>query len=163
MAKKSWLEKLKGPPGLPKVVALNEATAVRWNATTCVVPAPQEVDRLMKKVRKGRLVTVNDIREVLAQHHGAEIACPMTTGIHVNIVANAAVESQSAGARRITPYWRTLKNKGELNAKFPGGAESHARHLEEEGHTIQWRGKRAYVVEFEKRLQTLDGSALEES
>jgi len=40
------------------------------------------------------------------------------------------------GKTDITPYWRTLKSKGELNEKYPGGAEAQAARLTEEGHTI---------------------------
>jgi hypothetical protein len=35
-----------------------------------------------------------------------------------------------------TPYWRTLKNNGELNKKYPGGVERQRARLEQEGHTV---------------------------
>ena len=63
------------------------------------------------------------MRKALAKKHGATIACPITTGIFAWIAAHAADEAESAGARRITPYWRTLKTGGELNPKYPGGVK----------------------------------------
>ncbi len=33
-----------------------------------------------------------------------------------------------------TPYWRTLKANGELNAKYPNGIEAQKEKLEAEGH-----------------------------
>ncbi len=58
------------------------------------------------------------------------------------------------GKTDITPYWRTLKSKGELNEKFPGGVEAQATHLKEEGHTIllSKTKKPQKVKDFEKAL-----------
>ena len=54
-----------------------------------------------------------------------------------------------------TPYWRTLKANGELNAKYPGGIEAQKEKLEAEGHTIIQKGRkniRYYVQDYEKAL-----------
>ncbi|MBL8156550.1 MAG: hypothetical protein JNM70_20390, partial [Anaerolineae bacterium] len=45
---------------------------------TFIIPAPLEVDALMKRVRKGQLVTIDGLRTALAQKHGADFACPIT-------------------------------------------------------------------------------------
>ncbi len=58
-----------------------------------------------------------------------------------------------------TPYWRTLKADGELNAKFPGGIEAQKKRLEKEGHTIIQRGRtnlRYFVKDYEQALYTLE-------
>jgi len=54
----------------------------------------------------------------------------------------------------LTPYWRTLKSKGELNGKYPGGVEAQAARLKAEGHTIEPdKGKKPpKVKDFEKVL-----------
>ena len=56
------------------------------------------------------------------------------------------------GKKDITPYWRTLKEGGVLNEKFPGGAEKQAEHLTKEGHEIIPRGKKAIVKDYQKAL-----------
>ena len=56
---------------------------------------------------------------------------------------------------RVTPYWRTLKARGELNPKFPGGLAVLRTRLEAEGHVVEVRGKRMFVVDFGKRLARL--------
>ena len=56
------------------------------------------------------------------------------------------------GEKNITPYWRTLKSKGELNEKYPGGVESQAARLEAEGHTIDRSRKTPHVADYEKAL-----------
>ena len=117
-----------------------------------VIPAPLEVDALMKQVPRGRLATINELRAALAARHHTSFACPLTTGIFSWIAAHAANEAEEGGAKRITPYWRTLKTGGEINPKYPGGAEQVARRLRAEGHSIAQRGKRVFVAHYEKAL-----------
>jgi hypothetical protein len=150
--KKSWREKLADSKGLPKVGQIEGKMTTRWGTGTMVVPAPTEVDELMRRVPKGKLVTINELRATLAQKHGVNVACPITTGIFSWIAAHAAEEAANEGAKRITPYWRTLKSGGELNSKYPGGVAALKRRLQSEGHKVVQRGKRYIVPEFEKAL-----------
>ena len=78
----------------------------------------------------------------------------MGTGIFVGIAARAAEEMASEGKMDITPYWRTVKSKGELNEKYPGGVDAQAAHLREEGHTIEpdKAGKPKRIKDFERVL-----------
>ena len=78
----------------------------------------------------------------------------MTTGIFAGIAARAAAEDEAAGVENITPYWRTLKSKGELNVKYPEGLEGQAARLEQEGHIIEHdrKGQPKKVKDFEKSL-----------
>lgn len=153
-SRKSWREKLADSKNLPKVAEITDKMSKRWGTGTVVIPAPKEVDEIMKGVPKGKVITINQIRSALAQRHGATIGCPLTTGIFANIVARAAEEAAAEGRKDITPYWRTLKSRGELNEKYPGGVEAQAAHLREEGHTIEpGKGKKPpKVKEFEKVL-----------
>ena len=124
----------------------------RWGTGTVVIPAPLEVDELMKQVPEGKLVTINEIRSALARRHGATIGCPLTTGIFAWVAANAAEEEQREGIADITPYWRTLKNEGVINDKYPGGLKTQKRLLKQEGHKIIRKGKRYVVADYEKHL-----------
>lgn len=150
--KKSWREKLADNKGLPKVTQVSGKLTRRWGEGTFVIPAPREVDALMKRVPKGRLVTINELRAALAARHRATFACPITTGIFAWIAAHAAAEAEAGGAKRTTPYWRTLKLGGEVNPKYPGGLAALRARLVAEGHTLRQQGKRCFVVDFEKRL-----------
>ena len=69
--KKSWREKLLDDKDMPKVVEVNEKMSKRWGEGTVVIPAPREVDGIMRMVPDGRLITINQIREVLAKRHKA--------------------------------------------------------------------------------------------
>lgn len=150
--RKTWREKLADDKDLPKVARIEGALSRRWGSGTFVIPAPREVDAAMRQVPKGRLVTINEIRTHLARKHRATIACPLTTGIFAWIAAHAADEAAVEGAKRITPYWRTLKTGGELNPKFPGGVAALKARLEAEGHRVVQKGKRHLVIDFEKVL-----------
>lgn len=150
--KKSWREKLADSKGLPKVTVVCGNMSRRWGDGTFVIPAPLEVDALMKQVPKGRVVTTTELRAALAAKHGVNFACPLTTGIFSWIAAHAAAEAEAAGAKRITPYWRTLKTGGEVNAKYPGGVEANARRLRAEGHRVVQKGKRLLVADHERVL-----------
>ena len=150
--RKSWKEKLLGKSDLPKVAKITRDKHKKWGVGTYVVPAPREVDQMMKKVPQGKLITINEIRQRLAKKHKATISCPMATGVFAWIAAHAADESLGEGKKRITPYWRTLKTGGELNPKYPGGIENLKDLLEAEGHKVIRKGKKYVVSEFEKKL-----------
>ena len=151
-AKKSWREKLADNKGFPKVAEVTGKMSKRWGEGTMVIPAPLEVDRLMKRVPKGKLVTINELRVALAARHKANFACPITTGIFSWIAAHAAEEAAAEGVKRTTPYWRTLKSGGELNPKYPGGVRELAKRLKAEGHRIEQKGKRWVVRDYERAL-----------
>jgi hypothetical protein len=150
--KKSWREKLADSKGLPRVEPIPEKMSGRWGAGTLVIPAPSEVDEVMKGVPRGNLITVNQVRSVLARRHGATIGCPITTGIFAMISAHVAREDLEGGKASFTPYWRTLKSDGEINPKYPGGVEDQKVRLESEGHKVIRKGKKYFVEDYEKHL-----------
>jgi alkylated DNA nucleotide flippase Atl1 len=153
--KKSWTEKLADSKDLPKVEKITDKMSKRWGTGTVVIPAPMEVDELMRKVPRGKLATINEIREALAKKHRATIGCPMTTGIFAWIAAHAAEEQRQERKKDITPYWRTLKSGGVINAKYPGGVEGQKKLLEREGHKVVQKGKKYIVADHEKTLMKL--------
>src|SRR6059036_3111969 len=155
--RKSWREKLADSKGLPKIGRVMGRMTKRWGTGTMVVPAPREVDALMKQVPRGKVTTINELRAALARQHRVDIACPITTGIFAWIAAHAAEEATAAGKSNVTPYWRTLKSGGQLNEKYPGGIPRLKKRLEAEGHRVFKRGKRYFVADFEKSLAFVRG------
>ena len=153
--RKSWREKLADSKGLPKTGRVEGRMTKRWGTGTMVIPAPMEVDEVMKEVPRGKLTTINELRAALARKHRVDIGCPVTTGIFAWIAAHAAEEDAAAGRKRITPYWRTLKTGGELNQKYPGGIPALRRRLHTEGHVVVKKGKRYLVKDYEKNLVQL--------
>jgi len=153
--RKSWREKLADSKDLPKVEEITGKMSKRWGTGTVVIPAPREVDEIMRNVPEGKLITINQIRAKLARKHGASIGCPITTGIFAWVAANAAEEEATEGKKNITPYWRTLKTGGLINEKYPGGLDGQKKLLEDEGHKVIQKGKQYIVADFEKHLVEL--------
>jgi hypothetical protein len=149
---KSWREKLADDKGFPKICEVTGKMTRRWGAGRFVIPAPREVDALMKQVPRGRVVTINELRVALAKKHATDFACPITTGIFSWIAAHAAAEAEAEGKKRVTPYWRTLKTSGEINPKYPGGAKEISRRLRSEGHFVIQKGKKFLVRDFENAI-----------
>jgi alkylated DNA nucleotide flippase Atl1 len=137
---------------LPKVEVITDKMRKRWGTGTVVIPAPVEVDEIMRSVPVGKLITIDQIREKLARKHGATIGCPLTTGIFAWVAAHAAEEASAEGKENITPYWRTLKTGGIINEKYPGGVDIQKKLLESEGHRVIQKGKNYVVADYEKYL-----------
>lgn len=153
---KYWQNKLHEEQDLPKVVKIDKKWEKQWGVKgTCVIPHPEEVDAIIKKVPKGKVTTINDIREKLAKKHKATIACPITTGIFAVYAACAATEQLKEGKKRVTPYWRVLKSDGEVNPKYPGGVKVASGLLRKEGFKTAKKGKKTVVVDFEEKLAKL--------
>ncbi len=112
---------------------------------------PVAYDKVMRRVPFGKLLTVGTIREYFAKQSGADFTEPVTAGIFISIAAWASYQR----ADNKTPFWRTLKANGELNAKYPGGMEGQKEMLEKEGHTIIQKGRkniRYYVKDYQDAL-----------
>lgn len=132
-SKKDFNAMLKDSKDMPKYVKItNDASIKKYGGTKMFLAPPIYYNELMKRVPKGKLITVSQMRDYLAKENNADFTDPMTAGIFVNIVAWASYQRNDD----ITPYWRTLKSDGELNAKYPGTIELQKKLLEEEGHTM---------------------------
>jgi hypothetical protein len=148
-----WREKLEKPQD-PKVVQIPPKMS-RSGQGTMLIPTPMLVDELIRKVPKGKLITSSELRRKLASDFATNVTCPLTTGIFVRIAAEAAEEDRTNGKRRLTPYWRVVKDDGGLNPKFPGGVGAQARNLRAEGFAVTRNGQKPPTVkEFERRLYT---------
>lgn len=116
------------------------------------IPSPFEVNEVMACVPEAKLLTIDELRKTIARKHSADIGCPLTCGIFTRIAAYAAEEEAAAVEKVMVPYWRTLKSKGELNPKYPGGIELQMKHLEAEGHKIIQKGKKFLVQDYQQYL-----------
>jgi len=151
-SKKTWKDKLYNANGLPRVQVIDEKMLKRWGTGTFVIPAPGEVYEVMGNVPEGKLITISEIRQILAKKHNATISCPLTTGIFAWVSANASEEIKASGEGNGIPYWRTLKSDGSLNEKYPGGIEQQKFYLVTEGHRVTRKGNRYFVENFKECL-----------
>lgn len=150
--KKDFNAMLNDSKDMPKIqIITDEKSILKYGGDRMYFAPPMDYDRVMHLVPFGKLLTVGAIREYFARQSGADFTEPITAGIFVSIAAWASFQRTD----RRTPYWRTLKAGGELNAKFPGGIEAQKELLEKEGHTVIQKGRtniRYYVRDYEKAL-----------
>ena len=144
MAKKSHIELLNSPSLFTKYEETERGRGV--------IASPLEYEELMKVIPRGMLITVEELKQILAKKHKVNYACPQATGFYINMVANAAKEKELLGGKQIVPYWRTLKKNGQLNERYPGGIEAQRRLLESEGHIIVQKGGKSVVADYSNKL-----------
>ena len=150
----SWRAKLEQTDH-SKVVEIPASMAKRPGEGMMVIPKPLEVDALIRRTKRGKLVTVSEIRSRLARDNKVDVACPLTTGIFIRIAAEAAEEDLRNGKKQVTPYWRVVRDDGSLNEKFPGGVQAQSRRLKQEGHQVSQSKGKPKVKDFEQSLVRL--------
>ena len=150
--KKDFNAMLRDSKDMPKIQIITDRKSIeKYGGDRMYFAPPMDYDAAMRHVPYGKLTTVGDIRAWFAEQSGADFTEPITAGIFVSIAAWASYQ----GGEDETPWWRTLKANGELNPKYPGGAEAQKEKLEAEGHTVIRKGRTniKYVVkDYEKAL-----------
>lgn len=148
--KKDFNAMLLDSKDMPKYQTITDQKSIeKYGGSRMYFAPPIDYDRVMRLVPYGKVLTVGAIRDYFAKQSGADFTEPITAGIFVSIAAWAS----SQRSEDQTPYWRTLKANGELNPKYPGGAEAQKEMLEKEGHTIIQKGRtniRYYVKDYEQ-------------
>ena len=155
-SKKNFNAMLQDSKDMPKIQTVTDPKTIeKYGGTRMYFAPPVDYDKAMRQVPYGQVITVGSIREHFARLSGTDFTEPITAGIFVSIAAWASHQRDHDH----TPYWRTLKADGEMNAKFPGGIEAQKKRLEKEGHTIIQRGRtnlRYFVKDYEQALYTLE-------
>lgn len=150
--KKDFNAMLRDSKDMPKIQIITDRKSIeKYGGDRMYFAPPMDYDAAMRRVPCGKLTTVGDIRAWFAEQSGADFTEPITAGIFVSIAAWASYQR----GEDETPWWRTLKANGELNPKYPGGAEAQKEKLEAEGHTVIRKGrtKIKYVVkDYEESL-----------
>lgn len=150
--KKDFNAMLRDSKDMPKIQIITDQKSIeKYGGDRMYFAPPMDYDAAMRRVPCGKLTTVGDIRAFFAEQSGADFTEPITAGIFVSIAAWASYQR----VENETPWWRTLKANGELNPKYPGGAEAQKEKLEAEGHTVIRKGRTniKYVVkDYEKAL-----------
>ena len=150
--KKDFNAMLHDSKDMPKFQTITDPKSIeKYGGNKMYFAPPIDYDKIMKQIPHGNVITVGKIREYFAKLNGADFTEPITAVIFVSIAAWASNQRSEDE----TPYWRTLKANGELNAKYPGGVEAQKEKLEAEGHIIIQKGRkniRYYVQDYENAL-----------
>ncbi len=86
-----------------------------------LIATPMIIDEYIKQIPKGINVNIKTLRRDLALTYNADTTCPLTTGIFIRIVSEAAYENFLNGDRNITPFWRVVDHESKSASKLACG------------------------------------------
>lgn len=132
--KKSWSEKMK-KPAKPEIKAIEKAFMGMSVGDLMCIPTPHLLDEYIRLIPYGKTVSMELMRKDIALETRADFTCPLTTGIFLRIVAEAALEQLAihGDIKRITPFWRVVEPKSRLALKLTCGPEFIAAQRAAEG------------------------------
>lgn len=122
--KKTWIEKRDGGQ-TPHIVILEKSFAGIPAGAKMLIASPQEIEAVIRTIPKGEVITPATLRQNLAMRHKADATCPVSTGIFLRVVTEAALEEFAQGkpAHQITPFWRAVTADSPLAKKLSADAD----------------------------------------
>lgn len=122
--RKTWTDKLHEPKQ-SKIKRIETDFADIPAGSAMFIATPQLIDGYVKQLKKGAHVNIKTLRKDLALQHGADYTCPVTTGIFLRIVAEAAYENLQQGTpvSKLTPFWRVIEPDSPLAKKLSFGQD----------------------------------------
>ena len=118
--RKSWKEKLNTDKPYA-VKRLDKNFSDMKVGENMLIATPKIVDEYIKQIPKGINVNIKTLRKDLALTYNADTTCPLTTGIFIRIVSEAAYENFLNGDRNITPFWRVVDHESKSASKLACG------------------------------------------
>lgn len=121
---KTWQQKLDAAP--PHTVRLDKDFAGVPAGARLLISSPRELQQFLReRTRVGEFWPVQQLRRELAQAHGADATCPVSTSIFLRIVAEAAWDEIVAGASAsdVAPFWRVVEPDSPLAKKLRCGPQ----------------------------------------
>jgi len=122
--RKSWKEKMATPVN-SIIKRIEKGFADLPANSSMYISTPKELDNFIREIPFGTNISVLNMRKQLARNVGADHTCPLTTGIFLRILSEAAFdEYQLTGdLQQITPFWRVIDIKSPLARKLSCGPQ----------------------------------------
>jgi hypothetical protein len=120
--RKTWQEKLQIDK--KAVVKKNDFDFADIPAgSKMLIATPLILEEYIRQIPKGHFTDIKQVRKDLAGAFNAEYTCPVTIGIFIRIVAEAAYEEFEKGKplNKIAPFWRVLSAKSPSAKKLSFG------------------------------------------
>ncbi len=132
--RKTWQEKLHNDHP-EKVEIVDKQFADIPAGASMYIATPMIVDAYIRNIPKGTHTSLQQMRKDLAAEHKAEYTCPITSGIFLRIVSEAAYEEIVAGKllKNITPFWRMIDSKAPVAKKLSFGTDFIKEQRQKEG------------------------------
>lgn len=122
--RKTWQEKLHNDHP-EKVEIVDKKFADIPAGASMYIATPMIVDAYIRNIPKGTHTSLQQMRKDLAAEHKAEYTCPITSGIFLRIVSEAAYEEIVAGKplKSVAPFWRMIDSKAPVAKKLSFGTD----------------------------------------
>ena len=117
---KSWKEKLNVDKSFV-VKRLDKNFSDMKVGENMLIATPKIIDEYIKQIPKGINVNIKALRNDLALTYNADTTCPVTTGLFLRIVSEAAYEDLLNGEKNITPFWRVVDHESKTASKLACG------------------------------------------
>ena len=117
---KSWKEKLNIDRSFV-VKRLDKNFSDMKVGENMLIATPKIIDQYIKQIPKGININIKTLRNDLALTYNADTTCPVTTGIFLRIVSEAAYEDLLNGEKNITPFWRVVDHESKTASKLACG------------------------------------------
>jgi len=90
-----------------------------------LITTPRQLDAHIKTLRKGTSLSMKELRASLSAATGADIACPVVTGIHLRTVAEVVNTRLNYGdaPSGLTPVWRVIEPSSPVVKRLLGGPD----------------------------------------
>ena len=122
--RKTWVEKRNLSNEL-KVEVIDKDFADVKKGEKMLIATPLIVDDYIRHIPKGKEGSLAQMRKDLAAEYHADKTCPVTSGIFLRIVAEAAYEEYQQGnpISKITPFWRIINEQSPAAKKLTFGID----------------------------------------
>jgi len=122
--KKSWVEK-RNCGKAPHIKVIDKVFAGIPAGSKLLISSPLEIDAFVRDIHKGAQINPAEMRQTLAKRHKADATCPVSTGIFLRIVIEAALEEYNQGMplSEVAPFWRIVDPGSALAKKISIGSE----------------------------------------
>ena len=93
--------------------------------TTTLIPSPADIQREIDDLAAGETMELTELRNRLADRHGADGTCPVMAGMNLRVVAEVCFGALDAGVppAQLSPVWNAISPTSPLASKLPGGPE----------------------------------------
>lgn len=117
--KKTWIQK-RDSDKKGQVKILNKKFADMPEGCRMFIATPKIIETYLRLIPLGTSVELSTMRKDLALSKDAEMTCPVTTGIFLRVVSEAALEELALGKTidEVTPFWRVVKAESKLADKL---------------------------------------------
>ena len=119
---KSWVYKRENCKS-HQIKTLSKDIAGMSKGSKMLIANTKIFDEFINKIPRGDFVEIKELRNILAKQFDCDVTCPLTTGIFIRIVSEAAYEEYKTGKSLddITPFWRSVDSKSNLAKKLDCG------------------------------------------